>query len=226
MSISDESWAEAGAFLKSLGYDGPSLEDPEFRKDSLRYLDLLLQKNQVVNLTGAKDLETLFWKHLVDSLSLLSLGPLGVLGDWGSGGGFPGIPLALVRKNLKDSTPVHFIDSVGKKARAIEEFCAALDLVNTRVHIGRGEDLLGKGSLRPIETIVMRAVAPAEKAVHWLSHAVPEWILFLGPTQREEWKALDFLLKRKRLAASDLRTFSLPRNLGERCLLRISRSST
>jgi 16S rRNA (guanine(527)-N(7))-methyltransferase RsmG len=226
MKIEARDWAEALEFFGSIGAHNPVLSSPDFQKQSIQYLELLLQKNQEVNLTGAKDLSTAFWKHLVDSLALLSLGDLGTLVDWGSGGGLPGVPLALARKHSGDSRKVHFVDSVGKKIRAIEEFCVALELPNACGHIGRGELLLRSGSLGPVDTVVMRAVAPAERAYHWVSNHASQWILFLGPNQVQDWKAYGPRLLKAKMKIDDQKTFHLPRDLGERVLLRISKSST
>lgn len=225
-SVPTSHWEEASAFLKGLGYTGSVLESPEFRFQALEYLRLLLQKNQEVNLTGAKDLETAFWKHLVDSLSVLSMEPLGITADWGSGGGLPGIPLALARKNTGDDTSVLFVDSVGKKIRALEEFAAALELKNCQGFVGRGEELIRSGELKNVASVVMRAVAPPERAIPWLSSKIPNWIFFLGPSQREEWQKEIPGLRKKGLYFHSEKKFDLPRNLGERWLLRISKSST
>ncbi len=226
MSISSSDWAEAGAFIRELGYKGNVIESLEFRKQALDYLSHLLQKNQEVNLTGAKDLETAFWKHLVDSLALLALEPLGSLADWGSGGGLPGIPVALARKHSGDKTPVHFVDSVGKKIKAVEGFCAALELSETQGHIGRGEELIRKGALSGVQTVAMRAVAPADRAIAWLDKRIPQWLFFLGPNQLEDWKQMRSRLSRMGFQIHPELSFSLPRNLGERCLMRVSKSST
>lgn len=226
MKIEARDWAEALAFFESIGVESLVLSSPDFQKQAIQYLELLLRKNQEVNLTGAKDLSTAFWKHLVDSLALLAWGDLGTVVDWGSGGGLPGIPLALARKHSGDSRKVHFVDSVGKKIRAIEEFCVALELPNACGHIGRGEVLLRSGLIGSVDTVVMRAVAPAERAYHWVSSHASQWILFLGPNQVQDWVSFEPRLKRAKMKITDEKRFHLPRDLGERILLRISKSST
>jgi 16S rRNA (guanine(527)-N(7))-methyltransferase RsmG len=226
MSLPESAWGEAASFLAQTGYQGDVLANPDFRASALSYLGLLLKKNEEVNLTGAKDVETLFWKHLVDSLAILAVPNLGITADWGCGGGLPGIPLALARKFSGDSTPVFFVDSIGKKVKAVEEFCHALALENTEGFVGRGEDLIHAGALKAVSTVVMRAVAPAERAYKWVTPAIPNWVFFLGPRQREEWaRELPKLTKRK-MAVRDETTFALPHQLGERCLMRISKRST
>lgn len=226
MSISNQHWEELHTFLLGIGCDSPPTDSPKFREESLRFLTLLLEKNENVNLTGAKDLETAFWKHLADSLSLLSMEPLGPVVDWGSGGGFPGIPLALARHFSGKRERVFFLDSVGKKVRAIEEFCAALDLKNTACFTGRGEVLIPTPAFAEIRTVVMRAVAPPERAIQWLNPRIQNWIFFLGPSQSEGWQVeLAKFQKKKKLIIEEKR-FSLPRENGDRILLRASFRST
>jgi 16S rRNA (guanine527-N7)-methyltransferase len=226
MSVPSSAWNEAERFLRELGYTGGVLRQPEFRRDSQLFLEILLEKNRELNLTGAKDAETLFWKHLVDSLAILSVPELGITVDWGCGGGFPGIPLALARKHEGDTTPVYFVDSIAKKVRAVEDFCARLELPATKGFVGRGEDLIRAGNLHEVETVVMRAVAPAERAWKWVSPQIPNWLFFLGPRQREEWQRELPKLAKKKIKIRDEASFTLPHDLGQRCFLRVSKSST
>jgi len=104
----------------------------------------ILDMNRTVNLTGARNLATLVEDHLLDSLSLMPLlrdmrprvaGGRPRLVDVGSGGGFPALPLALVLGDLD----VVCVESVGKKARALEDLCAATGLANVTVVNGRAE---------------------------------------------------------------------------------------
>ncbi len=226
MSLTAEDWQQAQRFIDDLGGDASVLGASAFQKDAETFLELLLKKNQEVNLTGAKDLQTAFWKHFVDSLSLLAFGDLGVVVDWGSGGGLPSIPLALARKHTGNVLGIHFLDSVGKKVHAVLGFCEALSLTNACGHIGRGEQLMGKGALSSVDTAVMRAVAPAERAAPWIRPYAKQWVLFLGPSQVLDWRSREKSLRRAGMEISEAKSFKLPHDLGERSLLRISKSST
>jgi 16S rRNA (guanine527-N7)-methyltransferase len=120
--ISKKDWEELSAFLQERGDRSGVCESASFRASCEFYLKILLQKNEVLNLTAVRDLDVAFWKHLADSLVLLGWEPLGKVVDWGSGGGLPGIPLALSRVAQGQEANIVFLDSVGKKLKAIEEF--------------------------------------------------------------------------------------------------------
>jgi 16S rRNA (guanine527-N7)-methyltransferase len=93
------------------------------------FCELIYIKNKVLNLISRQDINRIVEAHLLPSLAILKKNPFPTettVLDIGTGGGFPGLPLAIV-------TPLaHFtlIDSVGKKIRAVEEFVSALNLKN------------------------------------------------------------------------------------------------
>lgn len=215
--LRNDDWGGAFRFLRAQGLSLPDQDEERLRVDLEQYLVLLLKKNEVVNLTAIRDLHTGLWKHIVDSLLLCHAPPAGVVLDWGSGGGLPGIPLALYRRVVGESSPVFFLDSVGKKLKAIEEFCGELGLSTEYFH-ERGEAFLARANRPHIDSIVMRAVAPPERAIQWLSPVVPHWIFFLGPQQRDEWeKALSQVSKTFESRFS--KEFILPRDMGSRFFL-------
>lgn len=226
MLISSPVWLEITNFLLDLGADPKFFEGDVLRRDSSKYLSLLLAKNEQVNLTAVRDEVSATWKHLADSLSILSLEPMGSAVDWGSGGGLPGIPLALARRAAGISSPVFFLDSVGKKVRAVEEFCDALSLSSCRGFHGRGEEFLKSNPFGAVDTVLMRAVAPAERAVHWISPRAKNWIFLLGPMQLDEWKKQDAVLKSRGMQIAQTKSFLLPHEMGSRVLLKISKCST
>jgi 16S rRNA (guanine527-N7)-methyltransferase len=104
-----------------------------------RYAERVLEANQRVNLTGARDLETLWRRHIIDSLTALpglaDLPADAPVVDVGSGGGLPGVPIALARPDLR----VTLLEATGKKARFLEETAAALGLERVTVHRERAE---------------------------------------------------------------------------------------
>ncbi len=104
------------------------------------YLNKVLEINQYLNLTRVTDYDQALLLHLEDSLSVLeeiNKAPEGLYGDLGSGGGFPGVPLAMVTQR-----PTILIDSVKKKIKAIENILDVVyqsDLITT--YAGRIEEL-------------------------------------------------------------------------------------
>jgi 16S rRNA (guanine527-N7)-methyltransferase len=104
-----------------------------------RYLDLLLEANQRMNLTSVTERPAAELLHVRDALTLLPFLPEGAfyLGDIGSGGGCPGIPLAIARPDAM----VTCIESTKKKAAFLEETAKALSLANVKVAPLRAEDI-------------------------------------------------------------------------------------
>jgi len=133
------------------------------------FLVLVLRVNAGVNLVSRKEAcpETLVERHLLDSLEALPLlpspasAPL-VLLDIGSGGGFPGIPLLLARRDLEGV----LVESVGKKARFLEEAVGALGLTARVVNARFPSPALAlMRNVHPCHLLTSRAVASAGEIV-------------------------------------------------------------
>jgi 16S rRNA (guanine527-N7)-methyltransferase len=112
-----------------------------------RYLDLLLDANQRMNLTAIKDPETAWRRLVLDSLTLLpglevlepgegEPGEPGVI-DVGTGGGLPGVPLAIARPDVSFT----LLDATGKKVAFLQSCVQSLGLSNVRTIQGRAEAL-------------------------------------------------------------------------------------
>lgn len=117
--------------------------------------------NQKINLISRKDMDRLYSRHVLHSLSLArfySFAPGEQVMDLGTGGGFPGIPLAI----LFPETSFFLVDRIGKKIRAVQEISQALGLENLRAVKGRGQDQSG-----PFDFVVSRAVAPLKDLWDW-----------------------------------------------------------
>jgi 16S rRNA (guanine527-N7)-methyltransferase len=220
----DRLWEEGFSFLAHNGIEFSLADRSGLRLDCERFLGLLSKKNEVLNLTSIRSKEETFWKHLVDSLLLLSFEPMTGVLDWGTGGGFPGIPYILGKKHRGENPQVVFLDSVGKKIRAVEEFLSEMDLLSFGRCINeRGESFLKSGGPFPFDSIVMRAVAPTERAKHWISFpkGVRRWVLFLGPQQLDLWKAEEKFLNKRSIVFGSLKAFTLPHDMGSRHLLEL-----
>lgn len=130
---------------------------PEQRGKLEAFAALLLDWNQRFNLTSAKDQESLWFRHIIDSLSISSFIPDGAqVIDVGSGGGFPAIPLALLRPDLSWT----LVESTGKKARFLEAAGEDLGLESWTVLAERVERLGQSSSHRQrYDVVTSRAVA-------------------------------------------------------------------
>src|SRR5439155_1647997 len=125
--------------LDRLAQSGVHLDDAQLRQFD-RYSSLLRERNEVVNLTAIVDPAEIATKHFLDSLTLLLVrtpAPAARLIDVGTGAGFPGVPLAIARGDVR----VTLVESVGKKVRFLEELIVALELANVTIIQARAEDL-------------------------------------------------------------------------------------
>lgn len=218
------SWNDLWLFLEKQGLPLSLEQRNRLERDLSLFLELLLKKNEVLNLTAIRDPREALWKHLADSLVLSKCEPMGAVLDWGSGGGIPGIPFALLRRAIGVECPVYFVDSIGKKIRAIEEFCLVLGVGAGFFH-SRGEalfPLVSSGEL-PVSSVVMRAVAPPAESSKWIHPAIPSWIMMCGPQQEALWDGLGPGLGHKGFRISQRWKYELPEDIGQRVLLKISR---
>ena len=129
------------------------------------FLDLLLRRNEVVNLVSRKEatFEMLLSRHVLDALEGLRLLPVPArrplrLLDIGAGGGFPAIPLLLVRGDLEGV----LVESTGKKARFLEEAIEALELTARVVNARFPDPAIDRMKNAPsCDLLTSRAVADA-----------------------------------------------------------------
>lgn len=120
------------------------------------FAELVLERNQVMNLTAITEPKDVAALHLLDSLSLIRLAELeqGSVVDVGCGAGFPGVPLAIARPELT----VTLLDSLGKRVDFLREACEALELKNTVCVHQRAEEF-AETQREQFDTAISRAVA-------------------------------------------------------------------
>ena len=134
----------------------PALDETAVARFAL-YFERLTEKNKVMNLTAVTEPEAVVKKHFIDSLAALPyLKDGAAVIDVGTGAGFPGVPLLIVRPELK----LTLADSLNKRLLFLEELLKALELDATLVH-GRAEDLGQQSRYREkFDHALSRAVAP------------------------------------------------------------------
>lgn len=123
------------------------------------YMDLLLDINQHINLTAIKEPKDFMLKHYVDSSIIFDSAEYGIAEtvlDLGTGGGFPGIPLAILSPEKK----FVLVDSLNKRLKVVKEMSEKIGLNNIEVVHGRAEDLGRNPKYRDkFDLCVSRAVA-------------------------------------------------------------------
>jgi 16S rRNA (guanine527-N7)-methyltransferase len=134
-----------------------------------RYLHLLTHWNQKMNLTAVRDADVLIRLHLAECLRAAQIIPSGVktVLDFGSGAGLPGIPIQIVRPEIR----VTLAESQKKKAAFLREAVRELGLVGASIHAGRVEDMQ---SSSVFDLVTLRAVDKMAEAMQAaLSHIRP-----------------------------------------------------
>ena len=124
--------------------------------------DLYVIWNQKINVISRKDLDNFYIRHVLHSLSIATQFdfPAGYeIMDLGTGGGFPGIPLAIMFPEVH----FHLTDSINKKLKVVKEVSTAIDLRNVTVRHTRAEEIKDKR----FDIVVSRAVAPLKDLWNW-----------------------------------------------------------
>lgn len=118
--------------------------------------------NSKINIISRKDIDSLYEKHVLHSLSIATLdtfNPGATVIDIGTGGGFPGIPLAIFYPEVN----FHLADSIGKKLKVVDEVVMALGLKNVTTQHTRVEDIKN----RKFDFAISRAVATLKDLWYW-----------------------------------------------------------
>ncbi len=118
--------------------------------------------NSKINVISRKDIEGLYEKHVLHSLSIAAVFDFGAgtkVIDIGTGGGFPGVPLAIFFPQVH----FHLVDSIGKKLQIVDAVKQELGLSNISIEHTRAEEIKN----RKFDFAVSRAVAPLNDLIRW-----------------------------------------------------------
>ena len=122
--------------------------------------------NAQINVVSRKDIGLLMERHVLHSLAIAKIVDFQKgtkIMDVGTGGGFPGIPLAILFPEVQ----FHLVDSIGKKIKVVQQVASGLELQNVSVTNARVETVTGQ-----YDFIVSRAVAQMETFVGWVKNRV------------------------------------------------------
>lgn len=176
----------------------PNITEKQKMQFDMLY-ELYSDWNEKINLISRKDIESLYEKHILHSLAIakfISFKNGTKILDIGTGGGFPGVPLAI----LFPDAAFTLCDSIAKKINVAENISETIGLRNTDFVVGRVEQLREK-----FHFIVSRAVAPAEQLFRWTQDYINDdefnaqsngYLLLKGGDLKDELKALKQLNKK------------------------------
>jgi len=165
----------------------PDLSDIQ-RNNFSRLQELYVYWNERINLISRKDIDNLYIHHVLHSLAvakIITFKPGTKILDVGTGGGFPGIPLAILFPEVK----FHLVDSIGKKIKVVEDVVNQLALTNVTFENIRAEQLKSK-----YDFVISRAVTSLAEFVVWVQgkinkrgqHNVQNGIFYLKGGDLEE----------------------------------------
>jgi 16S rRNA (guanine527-N7)-methyltransferase len=122
--------------------------------------------NLKINVVSRKDIDELYLRHVLHSLGIAKVIQFksdSKILDVGTGGGFPGIPLAILFPEVQ----FHLVDSIAKKIKVVDEVVEGLKLQNVKTTNGRAESINDQ-----YDFIISRAVAQMETFVRWVKYSV------------------------------------------------------
>jgi 16S rRNA (guanine527-N7)-methyltransferase len=163
---------------------------PELSPDQQNQFDALgplyADWNDKVNVISRKDIDQLYERHVLHSLGIakiMKFAPGTKVLDVGTGGGFPGIPLAI----LFPDTKFHLVDSIGKKIKVVKDIAEQLSLQNVTASQIRAEELKEK-----FDFVVSRAVTKLPAFIQWTAKLIKKEMLNAYPNGIFYLKGGDF----------------------------------
>jgi len=158
----------------------PDLTEAQIEQFS-KLKELYHDWNLKINVVSRKDIDEIYLRHVLHSLGIAKVqrfNPGSKILDVGTGGGFPGVPLAILHPEVS----FHLVDSIGKKIKVVNEVVEGLGITNVKTTNDRVETIKDQ-----YDFVVSRAVAQMETFVHWVkgrvvkksNHELKNGILYL-----------------------------------------------
>ena len=193
----------------------------------LAYLDLVLVRNEHINLTAVRDRNEALVKHVLDSLAIVDLPEYKeaqTIIDVGTGAGFPGALLAIVSPE-KEFT---LLDSTLKRLRVIDEFAQTLNINNLKTVHARAEEISRKPEYNEaFDICVSRAVANLEKLSGWCLPFVRKggsFIAYKGENYEEELQQAAKVLRKNKARLSYIESYKdMPEEISGHVLIVIKK---
>jgi 16S rRNA (guanine527-N7)-methyltransferase len=183
--------------MKLLQHYFPDLSEVQIQQFSALE-SLYVHWNAQINVISRKDTEHFYERHVLHSLAIAkvhSFLPGSQILDIGTGGGFPGIPLAILFPDVQ----FHLVDSIGKKIKVVQEVASSLGLQNVTASHARAETIKDR-----YDFIISRAVTQMPVFLTWVKgksakknlHSIKNGVLYLkGGDLTEELSGLKYPVK-------------------------------
>ena len=223
-------YIEEGNIVKELELLTSSLKEYSIElsdvqeKQFMKFYEILIEKNKVMNLTGITELNEVIIKHFVDSLSIVQIYDMREVNsiiDMGTGAGFPGVPIKIVYPHIH----VTLMDSLNKRINFLKEACQYCELDNVDFVHGRAEDLGKNNSYREkFDLCVSRAVANLSVLSEYCIPFVKvggSFICYKSGNCEDEIKNAQKAIKILSSEIVDRKEFMLPNSDNSRILLNI-----
>ena len=192
-----------------------------------KYMNLLIEWNEKINLTAITNPKEIIVKHFIDSILIGKCIKNGsTIIDVGTGAGFPGIPLKIFNESYK----ITLLDSLNKRTIFLKEVIDVLGLKNVEIIHGRAEDYAQDNKYREMyDYAISRAVAPLNVLLEYLvpyTKVGGNIIAMKGSNAEQEiveaQKAIDKLF----VKITEKSSIELPENYGERFILIFSKEKS
>lgn len=170
------------AFRKICHLNGVPLSDEQLFRMS-EFVSGVLEWNKKLNLISRRDEENIWYSHVLHSLSLIFFADLpegARILDLGSGGGFPGVPVAIVRPDIE----MVLLDSIRKKTVALQDIVDRIRPGKIEIWSGRAEEVYRREGVNPVFNVILaRAVASLRDLVRWSRPYLKKSIVSPPPTE-------------------------------------------